>query len=489
MTLIRASASVPPRTGIAASVAMLAAIALFTGCASTYPLMPAPALYVGPKGKPLFAEVPAADRNPSVDLLYVTDRAPGTEEAKTLPYGAERSHSMAFGSVTVEFGEGVAWDTLVTQSTLSERSVSLDLKLGPTKELGRFPEISYGIESVPGGLVRTPAAIETHEKAAAMLQGEVARRLGAAPRKEVVLFVHGYANTFQDASFTMGELCHFLGREFVCAIFTWPAGGSRGLFMGYNVDRESGEFAVQHLKQAIRLIADTPGVEKLHLLAHSRGTDVLITASRELEIEAYINGLLLDSKFKVRNIVLMSPDLDLDVGVAKLFSIESDPDLPSGKASNPRFVFPPPKLRLTVYISEGDKALGLSEWLMGSLRRMGRIDGAMLSKEQLARSRPIAGFAAFVQVTPARPVSSATAISCPTLRSVQTWCRSFAMGSSREIRAARSKKSRVPSGRSRRRVRPATKERTALLARRGPRLSSEPGGFSQYLSRQISSEH
>jgi esterase/lipase superfamily enzyme len=55
-----------------------------------------------------------------------------------------------------------------------------------------------------------------------------------------VLFVHGYANTFQDASFTMGELCHFLGREFVCAIFTWPAGGSRGLFMGYNVDRESG---------------------------------------------------------------------------------------------------------------------------------------------------------------------------------------------------------------------------------------------------------
>ena len=96
-----------------------------------------------------------------------------------------------------------------------------------------------------------------------------------------MLFVHGYANTFQDASFTMGELCHFLGREFVCAIFTWPAGGSRGLFMGYNVDRESGEFAVHHLKQALRLIADTPGVEKLHVLAHSRGTDVMVTALRE----------------------------------------------------------------------------------------------------------------------------------------------------------------------------------------------------------------
>ena len=221
---------------------------------------------------------------------------------------------MAFGSVTVEFGKGVPWDTLVAQSTLSKRSVPLDLKLGPTTELGRFPPIAYGVEATPAGLVRTPAAIDAHEKAAAMLQGEVARRLAAAPRKEVVLFVHGYANTFQDASFTMGELCHFLGREFVCAIFTWPAGGSRGLFMGYNVDRESGEFAVHHLKQAIRIIADTPGVEKVHLLAHSRGTDVMVTALRELEIEAYIGGLLLDSRFKVRNIVLMSPDLDLDVG-------------------------------------------------------------------------------------------------------------------------------------------------------------------------------
>ncbi len=306
---------------------------------------------------------------------------------------------MAFGSVTVEFGEGVPWDTLVAQSTLSERKVPLDMKLGPTKELGRFPEISYGVESTPTGLVRVPAAIDAHQKAAAMLQGEVARRLAAAPRKEVVLFVHGYANTFQDASFTMGELCHFLGREFVCAIFTWPAGGSRGLFMGYNVDRESGEFAVFHLKQALRIIADTPGVEKVHLLAHSRGTDVLTTALRELEIEAYTGGLFLDSRFKVRNIVLMSPDLDLDVGIAKLFSIESDPDLPYRNAPNPRLVFPPPKLRLTVYTSEGDKALSLSEWLMGSLRRMGRVDQALLSKEQLAKSRAVAAFATFVQVT------------------------------------------------------------------------------------------
>jgi len=380
-------------------VAMLAAIVLFTGCTTTYPLMPTPTVYVGQQAKPLFPNVPAAGQKASVDLLYITDRAPGTAQDKTLPYGSERSHSMAFGAVTVELGEGVEWSTLAVQSTLSKRSVPLDLKLGPATEIGRFPPITYGITAGPQGLVRVPAAVEAHEKAAAMLRAELTRRLAAAPRKEVVLFVHGYANTFQDASFTMGELCHFLGREQVCAIFTWPAGGSRGLFMGYNVDRESGEFAVHHLKQALRIIADTPGVEQVHLLAHSRGTDVMITALRELEIEAYMSAMMLDDRFKIRNIVLMSPDLDIDVGTAKMFSIESDPDLPFGRASSPRLVFPPPKLRLTVYMSEGDKALGISEWLMGSLRRLGRIDQALLSEEQLAKLRPSASYAAFVQVT------------------------------------------------------------------------------------------
>jgi esterase/lipase superfamily enzyme len=85
----------------------------------------------------------------------------------------------------------------------------------------------------------------------------------------------------------MAELCHFLGREFICAIFTWPAGGKSPL-LGYSVDRESGEFATEDLKKTIRIIAETPGVERLHVLAHSRGTDLAATALADLSVEAYI---------------------------------------------------------------------------------------------------------------------------------------------------------------------------------------------------------
>ncbi len=113
--------------------------------------MPTPTAYVGKQAKPLFVDLPADSQKPPLDLLYITDRAPATEADKTLPYSAERSHSMAFGAVTIEFGKGVSWDTLVAESTESKRSVPLDLKLGPVTELGRFPSIAYGVDAHPGG--------------------------------------------------------------------------------------------------------------------------------------------------------------------------------------------------------------------------------------------------------------------------------------------------------------------------------------------------
>lgn len=360
--------------------------------------MPTPALYTGEGGKPLFTAVPADRRTSSFDLLYITDRAPTTAADDPLPYGAERSRAMAFGSVTVRFGENLAWDELVGRSTATERTAPVNLTLGPVQELGRFPEAVYDVKRTPAGIMRDPAVMDAHEQAVAGLRAELARRLAGAPRKEVVLYVHGYANTFQDAALTMGELCHYLGRELVCAIFTWPAGGSRGLFFGYNVDRESGEFAVWDLKKAIRIIADTPGVERVHLLAHSRGTDVLSTALAQLSIEAYFRQTGMERRYRIRNVVLMAPDMDADVAATRIFNVLSDPDLPYGDALRPRGTFPPSGMHLTAYISPDDKALSLSQYLFGSLRRLGGVDATTLSGKEIARIRAT-GAMDIIQVT------------------------------------------------------------------------------------------
>jgi esterase/lipase superfamily enzyme len=360
---------------------------ILAGCA-TSALMPTPALYAGAQARPLFVEAPSHSESPALDVLFVTDRAPAKDADEVSPYTADRAHSMAFGSTIVKFGDNVSWEGLVKESTATHRTAPLTLSLGPTKELGRFPRIPYELSSSPAGISRLPTVVQAHEEAKTKLQGEILRRLDSARRKEVVLYVHGYHNSFEDAAITMAELCHFLGRDFVCAMFTWPAGGRRGLLFGYNFDRESGEYAVEDLLKTIRIVGGTPGVQRIHLLAHSRGADIVATAMAELSVEAYAIGGTLSQQFKIGNIILMAPDIDADVALAKIFKVFSDPDLPFNGHANPSVAIKPsPDFKVTIYVSPDDKALATSGWIFGSLTRLGRINATMFTAHEIDEIR------------------------------------------------------------------------------------------------------
>jgi esterase/lipase superfamily enzyme len=356
---------------------------VLSGCATTHDMMPTPVLYEGPNARPLFAKVPVDNKPPSLDLLFVTDRAPA-QHADRLRYTAARSRSVAFGSASVEFGEGLDWRGLIAESTTARRGTGVQLKLGSVEEVGRFPPIPYEVAVLPDGIRRARTTVDAYEDAKNALQADIARRLALAPRKEVVLFVHGYNVSFENAALTMGELCHFLGREFVCGIFTWPAGGQGGILFGYDLDRESSEYAIEDLVKLIRIIGKTPGVEKVHLLAHSRGTDTLASALAELSAEAYTLRSSPEREFHIGNVVLIAPDLDGDVAVTKIFKVFSDPDLPFGGSADPHAVIPPaPGFHVTLYVSPDDKAIATAGWLFGGIPRLGRIDPSMLTPEQI----------------------------------------------------------------------------------------------------------
>jgi esterase/lipase superfamily enzyme len=185
--------------------------------------------------------------------------------------------------------------------------------------------------------------------------------LDRAPRKEIYLYVHGYNNNFEDAAAVIAQLWHFMGREGLPAIYTWPAGfgGARGYFR----DRESGEFTIFHLKTYLRTLAGTPGLEKLHIIAHSRGTDVILTALRELHLENGCDPLKTRKALKLGNLVLAAPDLDMEV---------------TGQRVVAELVHRVPE-RLTIYNSPDDAAIGLAAWLFGSIRRLGRFTRDFLS--------------------------------------------------------------------------------------------------------------
>jgi len=144
---------------------VIAAIAfVLTGCATNYTLMPTPALYTGANAKPLFTDSSIGSQAPALDVLFITDRA-AAENGDGLHYTTERSRSMAFGSVLIEFGENVTWDELVRESTATERGAPLELKLGLTTELGRFPAIPYEVAVAPDGIRRIQSVVEAYEKA------------------------------------------------------------------------------------------------------------------------------------------------------------------------------------------------------------------------------------------------------------------------------------------------------------------------------------
>ena len=67
------------------------------------------------------------------------------------------------------------------------------------------------------------------------------------------------------------------------------------------------------LEKALRMIGEMPGVEGVHVLAHSRGGGLTMDALSALGNEYQLRGEAFFSALPLRNVVLLSPDLDADI--------------------------------------------------------------------------------------------------------------------------------------------------------------------------------
>jgi esterase/lipase superfamily enzyme len=188
------------------------------------------------------------------------------------------------------------------------------------------------------------------------------------PLKEAFIYIHGFNNTYDYAACVLAEIWHFMGHAGVPIVYTWPAGSPEGALGGYTHDRESGEFTGYHLKQFLKTVASCPDIEKIHLIAHSRGTDVLMTALRELNIEYQTAAKQTRYALKLGNIVLAAADLDMEVFTQRIGA--------EGLALVAE--------RMTVYVSQSDHAIGIANALFGSKRRLGQLRYDDLTAKQRA---------------------------------------------------------------------------------------------------------
>ncbi len=252
---------------------VLTLLLLLPACTGQRLLMPTPNTHLD-QGHDLYADLAPPLKTTEVRRFYITDRTPEQDEDGNLRYGYGRSESMGFGTAVVDIGGETTWEELREASQTAQRLEPVELELREVKELVRSLPTPLPYALIDGKLVEKTDLVAQREQAIETFRQVMVRQLELTPRKEVFLFVHGYHNTFDAAAFALAEVWHFLGRIGVPLVYTWPA-GYPGLF-GYTYDRESSEFTVYHLRRAIELISNFPEVEKNHLIAHSRGTDVAI---------------------------------------------------------------------------------------------------------------------------------------------------------------------------------------------------------------------
>jgi len=346
-----------PRAGLLIGLGLVAGVA--AGCASGPELgvlMPTPNLYVHAESNP-FADVPEPLRTNKVELFYVTDRQPAATKDGMADYGHGRSLSMAYGDCMVEIGNNVSWDELVSASRTHTRTVPLPLTVRSTIERGRFPEAPLRLARTKDGVTEHPAEVAQQEKMTQQLRDALCKRLATAKRKEAFVFVHGSFSSFDEAAHMFAGLWHFLGREGVPIMYSWPTGYPGPLLWAYMYDRESSEFTGHHLKQFLRILASVPELEKIHLISHSRGTAVASDAVGELFVEGTAAGQDLHKTFKIGQLVLAAPDMDFEVMTQSM----AEGRLFRGLD------------RLTVYVSEEDEAIDAATFLFASNRRLGRL--------------------------------------------------------------------------------------------------------------------
>ncbi|NOR79536.1 MAG: alpha/beta hydrolase, partial [Methyloprofundus sp.] len=214
---------------------LLLGMTFLAGCSSGHKLMPTPNIYLQESEYPA-DRVPLHLQANKVDLLYFTDRAPDHNDLNELSYGSKRSASMAFGSTVVEIGNDLPWADLVKVSESEQRDSSSQLSVISRTEQGRFPETPYPFSIVDGMWINDAEVEAEHDRIAAEFKKELNRRLMMSDDKTVLVFIHGFNNTFDFAASSLAEVWHFLGRQGVPILYTWPA-GSGGLF-GYFTDRE-----------------------------------------------------------------------------------------------------------------------------------------------------------------------------------------------------------------------------------------------------------
>ena len=167
-------------------------------------------------------------------------------------------------------------------------------------------------------------------------------------QRDAVVYVHGFNNTMAEGVYRVAQMHHDLEVPGVAVHYAWP---SRGSALGYVYDRDSILFARSGFVTLLDEVEDA-GAKDVIIVAHSMGAFLTMESLRQMVLKDGPHAL-----DRIKGVVLIAPDLDLDVFQAQAKDI--------GKLPQPFVIFG----------SSRDRVLNISATLSGTGDRLGNIDG------------------------------------------------------------------------------------------------------------------
>ncbi|CAN5494964.1 hypothetical protein BH10PSE12_BH10PSE12_07690 [soil metagenome] len=249
----------------------------------------------------------------TLTTYYATNRLTGPSVNGLVSYGGSRNSSgPKFGRIAV---------SIPTNRLPGDLNLPLNLWLF---EFPADPAKHFIIKSV------TPLA-----DAAAL--SEMRTRVGHLSRKSVLLFVHGYNVSFNDAALRTAQLSHDLNFPGLPIFFSWPSAASTA---AYARDEEMTDLSLDAFDRVLDQIG-TLGATDIYIVAHSMGNRVVTkTIARRLANHRAMPA-------NVKGLLLAAPDIN-----ATIFREQIAPGL-AGLAGISR----------TIYASNNDVALRASSAL------------------------------------------------------------------------------------------------------------------------------
>jgi esterase/lipase superfamily enzyme len=261
---------------------------------------------------------PAVPPRPQYCVWFGTNRRPSTEGDAIVGFSSRRDQDPA----------AIHYGTCDVKVDKSRAFASLDSPLW--KRLLRLDDDAIGLRAIQSASQSDFWRSVRHELSN---WDEEAR--------QALVYIHGYSCSFEDAARRAAQIGLDLkvgvdeNTPGLMAFFSWPSRGSTKDYLPDSATIEASEASITEF--LMQFVAEV-GAERVHVIAHSMGNRGFLRAMRRIQDEVQRR-----SGVKFGQIFLAAPDVDADV----FKQLARDLPLLS--------------VRTTLYVSPGDKAVGLSK--------------------------------------------------------------------------------------------------------------------------------